>query len=86
MAQHPSKLVSTAGEKVARGGKIIHVNIAKAGDSVFELREVNVSGAIKYQVDCAVAIPHTDLNIPYKTALYVKVQSGTTGAINIVHD
>ena len=86
MAQTPNKLVTSAGEKVSRGGKIIHVNIAKAGDRIFELREVDVDGDITYQVDCSVAISHSNLNIPYSTALYVKIQSGATGEINIVHD
>jgi hypothetical protein len=86
MAQHPSKVIGAAGEVVGRGGKIVHVSIALTGDRVYELRSVDVTGDVKYKLSVSVEVPHNDLNIPFKTALYAKVVSGTTGEINVVYD
>jgi hypothetical protein len=87
MAKYAHKLVSTAGEKVSRSGKVIHCNLAVSGDRVWELREGTVTGNVLYTVNAALtSILHMDLNLGFKTALYVKVDSGTTGSFNLIYD
>ena len=86
MAQYTTKLVGTQGEVIARSGKLKHVYIAITGDRIWNLRQVNVSGDIKHKVSAAVAPRDIELNIPFKTALFAEVVSGTTGEINVVID
>ena len=86
MTQYTQKLVGAQDEVIARSGKIAHVYIATTGDRVWELREVNVSGDIKYKISAGVNIPHTGLSIPFKTALFAKVTAGTSGEINVIID
>lgn len=81
--QHKHKLVIAAGEVEGNGGKISSITIAVTGDRVWELREVNISGDVKYKLSNALNLPHIDLHIPFKTALYAKIVSGATGEINI---
>lgn len=84
MAQHRRALVGAQGEVLKNGGKIAHVYIAVTGDRVWNLREVDVNGDVKYKLSAGVNIPHTDLHIPFKTALFAEVVSGSTGEINVV--
>ena len=84
MAQHRPKLVTAQSEAFATGGKIASISIAVTGDRIWEIREVDVNGAIRYKLSNALDIPHNDLHIPFKTALFAKVLSGTTGEINIM--
>lgn len=86
MARNARKLV-TAGdaEVVGRSGKLKSVNIAVAGDRVYNLREVNVSGNVIFKVS-AVALPHLDLDLGFRDALYAELVSGTTGEINIIYE
>ena len=86
MARNARKLVGTEAEYVGRSGKLQHVYIALTGDRIWNLREVNVSGNIIYKVSCGVAIPHTDLGLGFKTALFAEVTGGSSGEINIVYE
>lgn len=86
MARHAHKLIGAEAQAVGRSGKLQGVFIALSGDRVWLLREVDVSGNILYKVDCGEPIPHTDLGISFKTALFADVIAGTTGEINIVYE
>ena len=87
MTKHAHKLVSTAGEKVSRSGKIIHCNLASSGDRVWELRQTDVNGSVLYTIDASLTnVHHMDLHLGFKNALYVKVASGTTGSFNLIYD
>ncbi len=86
MAVHSRKLVATEEEVVGRSGKLSSVLIAVAGDKVWNLRSVDISGAIIYKVDTAVEIPHVNLELSFKTALFAEEVSGTTGELNIVYE
>jgi len=86
MVRNARKLVSIEAEAVGRSGKLQGVFIALTGDRVWNLRETDVSGNIIYKVSCGVAIPHTDLGIGFKGALFAEVDAGTTGEINIVYE
>ena len=85
-SRYARKLVGSQGEAVGRKGKLQHVYIAVTGDRIWELRDVNVRGAVLYKVSAGVAIPHTDLGISFKTALFAKVVSGSSGEINVVYE
>lgn len=86
MAKNARKLV-TAGdvEVIGRSGKITQITVAVAGDRLYNLREVDVSGNVIYKVS-AVALPHLDLNLGFRTALYAELVSGTTGEINVIYE
>jgi hypothetical protein len=83
MAQHRTRLAGSQGQVYSTSVKLSSVTIALTGDRVWNLRQVNVSGAIKYKVSAGVPVPHNDLHIPFRDALFAEVASGTTGEINI---
>ncbi len=84
MTQHKFSLVTAQGEVFAIGGKLSQIAIAVGGDRIWNIREVNVSGAIKYKVDCSVDAPHNNIDVPFKTALFAEIASGSTGELNIL--
>lgn len=87
MAKHGHALVSTAGTVLNRSGKVIHCNLATSGDRVWELREGDVNGNVIYTINAALTdVLHMDLHLGFKTALYIKVASGTTGSFNLIYD
>jgi len=87
MTKHANKLVTTAAEYVGRSGKIVGCTLSLSGDRIWELRQGTVTGNILYTINAALtSVTHTDLHLGFKTALYVKVASGTTGSFNLIYD
>lgn len=87
MARNARKVATAAGQVVGRSGKLRHCNILVTGDRVWELREVNASGNIFYQVDAAITSQiHQDLDLSFRDALHVTIASGTTGSLQIIYE
>jgi len=87
MAKYAHKLVTTAAQYVGRTGKIIHCTLSVSGDRVWELREGDVTGNVLYVINAALtSVSHSDLNLGFKDALYVKIASGATGTFNLIYD
>jgi hypothetical protein len=86
MARNAHKLVTAAGEVVGRSGKLRSIQIAVTGDRVWNLRQTDVSGNILYKLSTAINVPHDNLDLGFKTALFAEVDSGTTGELNVVYE
>lgn len=87
MGRNARKTASAAGIVVNRSGKLRHINIKTTGDRVLEFREVGVGGNIIYEVDTSLVNQiHQDLDLNFKTQLYVTVASGTTGEVNVIYE
>lgn len=83
MASYKTKLVGAQGEVAKNGGKIMGVYSALAGDRVWNLRETDINGAVKFKVDASKEVNYSEINVGYQNALFAEVVSGTTGEINI---
>ena len=87
MAQNKRKLTADADLVVSTiPGKLRSVKIGEAGDNIYVLHNGADDGdPVIYQVDCAVEVPHDDLDIPF-SELFCDKLSGTGGEINIIFE
>lgn len=86
MSRNAYSLVGAQGEVIGRTGKLKHIYISTTGDRIWNLREVDVNGNVIYKISCGVDIPHTELDLGFRDALFAEVVSGTTGEINVLFE
>lgn len=87
MARHARKLLSGASAQlVGRSGKLKSITLTATGDRIYNLREVNGSGNVIYKLNTALLLPHEELNLSFRDALYAESVSGTTGECNVIYE
>lgn len=85
MAQHQRFLVDDEAQviPIGKGGKLVSITFAVTGNSVFTFHSGDTNGREIYKVDCAIAVPHDNLHLPFN-GLFAKLVSGTTGELNVM--